>query len=88
MKIVEDGVDINDIPFGFDDDDDAPTIAEITYDDEKLKAMDEYEKIKKNWKSMNEGNNDSNKLDMLKKQTNIQESSSEKHKDSLGKFDM
>lgn len=51
MRIIEDSLDLKTVPYGYKDEDDNPTIAEVTYDDEKLKLMEEFEANKK-WKKM------------------------------------
>ncbi|KAK4314546.1 hypothetical protein Pmani_014167 [Petrolisthes manimaculis] len=54
MRIVEDSLDIKNVPYGYTDEDDNPTIAEITYEDEKLKLIEEFAKNKK-WKKVQQG---------------------------------
>ncbi|KAG0725498.1 BUD13 [Chionoecetes opilio] len=51
MRIIEDSLDLKTVPYGYKDEDDKPTIAEVTYDDDKLKIMEEFEANKK-WKKM------------------------------------
>ncbi|XP_045130169.1 BUD13 homolog [Portunus trituberculatus] len=51
MRIIEDSVDFKTVPYGYKQEDDNPTIAEVTYEDEKLKIMEEFDSNKK-WKKM------------------------------------
>lgn len=51
MRIIEDSLDLKTVPYGYKDDDNNPTIAEVTYDDPKLKAMEEFE-ANKRWKRL------------------------------------
>lgn len=51
MRIIEDSLDLKTVPYGYKEEDDNPTIAEVTYDDDKLKIMEEFEAGKK-WKKM------------------------------------
>lgn len=51
MRIIEDSLDLKTVPYGYKEDDDNPTIAEVTYDDPKLKVMEEFE-ANKRWKRL------------------------------------
>ncbi|ROT71405.1 hypothetical protein C7M84_010281 [Penaeus vannamei] len=51
MRIIEDNLDLDSVPYGYTEEDDNPTIAEVTYEDDKIKHMEEFEKNKK-WKKI------------------------------------
>ncbi|XP_042868921.1 BUD13 homolog [Penaeus japonicus] len=51
MKIIEDNLSLDTVPYGYTEEDDNPTIAEVTYEDDKIKHMEEFERNKK-WKKI------------------------------------
>ncbi|XP_064112992.1 BUD13 homolog [Macrobrachium nipponense] len=84
MRIIEDTFDIKNVPFGEGEDDDNPTIAEVTYEDESMKVMEEFQKSKK-WKKMGDDQDEANGIGKmvdfgLKKQNlDVQRSKSDMH---------
>ena len=59
MRIIEDSLDLKTVPYGYKDEDENPTIASVTYDDDKLKIIEEFEANKK-WKKMVDKPNENN----------------------------
>ncbi|KAB7497988.1 BUD13-like protein [Armadillidium nasatum] len=53
FNVIDESLDLKDIPFGFVEDDCAPTVAEVTYESEKAKQIDEFKSNKKKWKGLN-----------------------------------
>ncbi|KAL7642993.1 UNVERIFIED_CONTAM: hypothetical protein RMT77_006282 [Armadillidium vulgare] len=53
FNVIDESLDLKDIPFGFVEDDCAPTVAEVTYESEKAKQIDEFKSHKKKWKGLN-----------------------------------
>ncbi|KAK7081376.1 bud site selection protein, partial [Halocaridina rubra] len=50
LHIIEDTVDIRNVPFGYGEDDDNPTIAEVTYEDDSIRILEEFKS--KKWKKL------------------------------------